>query len=450
MKRQTMIGFVGLAFLVLGCSSSSRRRGGDAVDGTTDGATSDATNNLDFDASTDGVDAADDAIVSADAETPSDGTATGTDGGDPIDGPDITTPPVDTNTPPVDTNAPPDTNTPPDTNVDPVGLLGKACANDADCQCTAPGGCGTTATHTCVLGVCSAFCQGEQSGAGACDNIAPSSGYQGAWGCPSDIVICLPGSVEGKQAGCVRNQDCNQFGNGLVCSGAFQLDNSPKLKGLCLPDANKGQPGASCGGNGDCSSNLCLSDDTCSELCSEANDCSLSGQLCIGVGFLANDGDSQVSLYIGACASFPGTLNPCSSSDVCPSGEYCDVSIDGGTLQPAYTCRQGGGNTPALNTCSDGPSECETGSCLLTQSSNPYCSGVCPNGDCPQGLTCQQNTLHNNGTLGDTGDDVTFGLCVAGAANFPCLEGLDDWCDSGFCDGSLDPAEGVGLCDGAE
>jgi hypothetical protein len=324
----------------------------------------------------------------------------------------------------VDTKAPEDTVSLPSD-----GLIGASCDSGSDCA----------ADYTCFVGYCTKPCKenGEPI-ANACTDVSQVSMFGDSFGCPDDIGWCMPGPIGGKNVICSMDDFCVGFGTDWFCAGAVRVS-TKIVEGVCLPSGEaRGASGTECMDNKECRSFLCRGEDTgsgtpgeCAAHCENNKHCQPNA-LCIGVGFNTGQGFDEATAWAGLCSSMEGSLTYCGSQAVCPEGETCEVFIEPGKLKQQYWCvAQGSGQKAVGESCSSA-SDCQSSRCMLgnVEGADGYCTNVCQKKpeDCPDGTSCGKLSLHNNGSPGEYGDDVTFGLCVFGQSGDYCSVNAQAWC----------------------
>ena len=322
------------------------------------------------------------------------------------------------------------------------GLLGSPCVVNTDCM--------ENPEHTCFFGFCTERC--SQDGVdlpGTCQNVSDASIFGDEWGCPADLVYCMPGLVQDKSIICSKDADCVSIQSGMTC-GAAVLISSKIVDGVCVPDADRASSGDTCSDNQDCKSLMCMGEDPengvdgyCTSHCETNTQCA-SGHLCTGIGFITEDETDETSAWGGYCldigidAETGDELIYCTSQAKCPDGFYCNAFIEPSSLGAQTWCIPVGEGTAAVGDACASAEDCTGGSCYwgedIQTGTEGYCSWDCPGGpdDCGEGQACVQRALHNNGTLDDPTDDhKTIGTCVFNGLGDPCVLG-EDWCANGL------------------
>ncbi len=318
-----------------------------------------------------------------------------------------------------------------------VGRTGWTCTTDGDCL--------DDPEHLCIFGFCAERCrQGDIRTASSCQVVAQDSEFGDLWTCPSDLSVCMPGPVQDKLIICSNQAWCDALGfdPGLdMRCGELIYTGDTLVDGVCIPARAGAAEGQPCAANEDCSSRACLGASAgvsgiCSAHCVTNADCA-AGALCAGVGFQVDDTTTESTAWAGLCIRPGGSLDGCWAQEVCPADEVCDRFIEPTKLSTTYRCVQGNvGGAAAGEPCTAG-AECLAGTCLWGQLATlgleGYCTWPCPGGDkdCPSGLRCGLQRLHNNGTPGDLSDDPQYKVCVAGEPGDACELAAKKWCAPG-------------------
>jgi hypothetical protein len=336
-----------------------------------------------------------------------------------------------------------------DTQVGPTdGLLGSPCTESSDCV--------QSPEHTCFAGFCTTRCwqDGEQNPA-ACGGVSSQSILGDEWGCPDDLIYCMPAVVSGQNIICSADYECSPFGKEFHCAAVVLLSNMT-VDGICLPTGNDGAAtGTPCQEATECQSWFCMgssseNEGTCADHCFKNSHCP-EGNLCIGTGFLTNDSPDEAAAWAGVCVAVEGSLTYCTSQAKCPDDEFCDVSIEPSSLVPQYWCEAGNAGGKAFGETCSAASDCASGRCMFgtTEAATSYCTQTCQKdpADCPGDYTCGALSLHNNGTPGVYDDDMPHGLCVKSAEGEHCSTNAQSWCAEGLeCKSLASTPEWLGLC----
>ncbi len=401
-------------------------------------------------------------VDDADATAPVDDTGTTTSeddtGDDTTDTGDDTTDTTDTGDDTTDTTDTGDDTT--DTGDQPTvpdGKNGSPCETSADCA--------SPDDYLCVFGLCAELCKelnAEETGyipiPDTCGGVSNVSDYAAPWGCPEDLIICMPSkNYLNQNAICETNNDCESaIGPGFTCNGPIQVGGGIKMRGLCLPFGDRGAPGDPCAVPEDCASSVCLNSGVCSSLCLNNKHCP-EGNLCMGAPFAGPepteaDPEPPTQLFGRLCIPQEGSLTYCTKQATCPDGEVCNASIEPNTLNAQYHCiTANAGGAEAGEVCA-ADADCYSGFCVTAGIDGGPAEGFCANAcqkspdDCPDTMNCSKLALHDSGTA-ELDDDKLYGLCVFGKPGEICtVSGY--WCEEAYsvCEQQPDLPEGLGYC----
>ncbi len=319
------------------------------------------------------------------------------------------------------------------------GLLGSPCVENADCV--------ANPEYTCFFGFCTERCSQDGTDLpGTCQNVSDASIFGDEWGCPADLVYCMPGLVQDKNIICSKDADCAGVQSGMIC-GAAVLVSSKIVDGICVPGAERAVVGEACSKNTDCMSLMCLGEDPengedgyCTSHC-ETNAQCLDGHLCTGIGFITEDDTDETSAWGGYCLDIGidteagEELTYCTSQSKCPDGFHCNAFIEPSSLVAQTWCIPNGEGTAQVGEVCTVAADCMGGSCYwgeeIQEGTQGYCSWDCPGGldDCGEGQVCVQRALHNNGTAENPLDDnKTIGACIFNGVGDACVLG-EEWCE---------------------
>ncbi len=307
--------------------------------------------------------------------------------------------------------------------------LGMACEVAEDCD-------PTDANRWCFLGFCTTRCLSTAGTpiVGACSAGLSSESLYGTvpFGCPGDLVICLPGSG-GQDAICSSGEDCEAAGLGLECAGILPFGGIA-IDGVCLPEQERTPPGLPCSSDAQCTSLVCLGSGSCSAHCTKNAHCPAE-HLCTGIGYIAETGDEEPSFFAGLC--FPNGSPPeyCGNDGICEEGGFCGALVEPKSYAAQYWCVQGPAEGAALGEACDDENACLDSECItLPGAEAGVCSSTCPGGaeNCDEGQSCAKVKLHANGTFDDPSDDKAFKACVDGSEGAACSAQFASWCEPGL------------------
>ena len=332
--------------------------------------------------------------------------------------------------------------------VNPDGKNGSPCETEADCQ----------PDYLCAFGFCAQTCRDADGPiAGTCQEISNANTYTDNWGCPEDLIICMPGPWAGKNAICQTDEYCAAtLSAAYSCAGPIGLGSGKIASGLCVPWAHLGGAGAACETGDDCASGACSTGGFCFSMCQKNTHCP-DGNLCQAIPLQPDPEVSAVpTLWAPFCTPTDGSLKYCFKQSACPDGEVCSASIEPNSLKPQYHCITGVDGGSDLGSACTEATACASGNCVLGGidggPESGFCANTCQNdpADCGDtGMHCGQLVLHENGTDAATNsdDDITFGLCVFGAPGDDCILG-GSWCelDYSVCEQVEGGLEGLGAC----
>jgi hypothetical protein len=337
------------------------------------------------------------------------------------------------------------------------GLLGSPCEEDTDCV--------QNPEYICFFGFCTERCvQDGNALPGTCQNISVASAHGTQWGCPGDIVYCMPGLVQDKDIICTKDSECSPISMDMVCAGAI-LTSNKIVDGLCMPGGDRANTGEPCSGNDDCKNLMCMGEDAdngvdgyCTNHCENNGHC-LDSLLCTGIGFQTEEDVDESSAWGGYCLDIGidtdagEELTYCTSQDKCPDGFHCTAFIEPSSLVAQTWCIHDSDGTAGPGDACEGTADCAGGSCFfgpeVQEGTEGYCSWDCPGGDedCGEGQACVIRPLHNNGTATDPTDDhKKMGACVFNSSGDACPTD-EDWCaGGGVCVSPEGWSESFGQC----
>jgi hypothetical protein len=307
------------------------------------------------------------------------------------------------------------------------------CADTVCCDTACTGTC-TTCNQSATLGTCTAVPAGQDpksacpAGAaenaicspGGCDGTAGSSCKKAATTVNCRAGSCAAGTAV-NPALCKSDGTCPAITT-TVCSpyvcGATACDTTCSGSAPCVTgyycDATSHchvlkTPGTTCGGNGECASNICTDSVCCKTACGGCNACNLSGSAgtCTPVASGA-DPHAVCSAKTGADAvCSPGGCNGAGSCKVAPTTTQCRApSCASGTQNDPEFC-QSDGTCAAAHTSPCTPYTCGATLCNTSCTTSAQCIA----GDfCNVIGKCQPKVA--NGGLCTAAADCTSGNCV--------------------------------------
>jgi hypothetical protein len=274
-----------------------------------------------------------------------------------------------------------------------------ACNAGADCPMPAT----ACVTPTCSMGACGTSNAAAETtctdNAGTvCDGSGHCVACVAAADCPAQSTKCITNTCTGNACGTMKAASgtaCTD-NNGKVCDG----------NGTCV-ECNTT---ADCTGSNICTSNQCVPA-TCTDHVKDGNETDVDcGGACPGCA------DAKACMVAGDCLSgFCKTMvcTACAHDADCASGNFCDLSNNGGTCTP----------TKAVGMACGGSNECTGGNCVDGFCCNTACNGTC--------------TACSNAKKG-AGADGVCGNVVAGTdPNNQCPDqGAASCGTNGSCDGN--------------
>lgn len=277
------------------------------------------------------------------------------------------------------------------------------------------GGC-APAEWICEPGLYNSGAGGDcDCGCGAPDPDCPMVPETSSPRCPGIGGACQPDVGQCTAIGCQTDLQCLM---GESCQGAY-YQGGRLFMGACLPpSAAVGTPGAPCGANFDCASDLCL-EGICRQHCEMDAEC-LMGELCVSLelesGSFATPGGVLVAGRVAVCDMIAGNMSSgCTGDTDCPFGGQCLVYFDS-LQQPLHLCTTLDDPLDINSPCQSGGPKCAPGLVCTDQTSlgESICARPCLGGvtDCQAGESCISVTVNDLATPTDPSDDVTLSVCV--------------------------------------